>query len=119
MSALGAALPVGALGGVAAAGIIFAVLNATLEEMVFRGVLFDAFSARWGLPAAVGGTAVLFGLAHLNGYPPGAVGACLAGVYGVALGLLRARVGGLALPVLAHVAADATIYGILVRAGAV
>jgi hypothetical protein len=35
------------------------------------------------------------------------------------LGWLRVRTGGLTLPILAHIAADATIYGILVYAGAV
>jgi membrane protease YdiL (CAAX protease family) len=119
VTALGAALPVRALGGVALAGAVFAVLNATLEELVFRGVLFDALESQWGWQAAVGLTAVLFGLGHVGGYPPGWPGACLAGLYGAVLGLLRVWVGGLFLPILAHIAADATIYGILVYGGAV
>jgi membrane protease YdiL (CAAX protease family) len=119
VTALGAALPLGVLGGGILAGIFFAVLNATLEELVFRGILFDAIESQWGWPTAVVGTAVCFGLGHVSGYPPGWVGAGLAGVYGLLLGLLRVWVRGLALPIVAHVTADATIYGILLSAGAI
>jgi membrane protease YdiL (CAAX protease family) len=114
---LGALMPVELLGGIFLAGISFPLLNATLEELVFRGVLFDAVESEWGWPMAVGVTALLFGIGHLGGYPPGPSGAVLAGIYGGVLGLLRVWVGGLALPVVAHVAADATIFGILVHAG--
>jgi membrane protease YdiL (CAAX protease family) len=40
----------------------------------------------------------------------------LAGVHGLLLGWLRHRTGGLILPTLAHVFADATIFGIVVQA---
>ncbi len=118
VSILGPLMPVELLGGIVLAGILFPLLNATLEELVFRGVLFDAVEAEWGGPVAVGATAAVFGIAHLTGYPPGPLGAVLAGVYGAALGLLRVWVGGLALPIAAHITADATIYGILVHFGA-
>jgi membrane protease YdiL (CAAX protease family) len=117
VTALRASLPFAVLGGVVLAGVVFAVLNATLEELVFRGVLFDALASEWGGVMAVMVTAVLFGLGHRTGYPPGPVGVCLAGLYGLALGLLRLWVGGLALPILAHIAADATIYALLIHAG--
>jgi hypothetical protein len=42
----------------------------------------------------------------------------LAGAYGVALGLLRWWSGGLGLTIGCHVCADATIFGIMVSAGA-
>jgi membrane protease YdiL (CAAX protease family) len=119
VSALMAALPVTALGGVVLAGILFPLLNASMEELVFRGALFDAIEAEWGWQVAVGVTAVIFGVGHMSGYPPGWLGAILAGLYGLTLGLLRVWVGGLALPIIAHIAADATIYGILVYEGAV
>ena len=101
------------------AGFVFAALNAILEELVFRGVLLDALEAQWGGMVAVVTTAILFGLGHLSGYPPGRDGAILAGLYGVVLGWLRVRTGGLFLPIFAHIGADATIYGILVYAGAI
>jgi membrane protease YdiL (CAAX protease family) len=117
--ALGAALPVHALGGVVMTGVVFAVLNATLEELVFRGILFDAIESQWGGWGAVAVTAAVFGLGHLGGYPPGPLGAVLAGLYGLGLGVLRLWVNGLALPVVVHITADATIYGILASEGAV
>ena len=49
--------------------------------------------------------------------PPGRVGAGLAFLYGIALGALRMFTGGLALPILAHVAADAAIYMLIARTG--
>ena len=111
-------IPIDALGGTLAAGVIFTVVNATLEEFVFRGVLFDALRSQWGVWVTLIGTALLFGLGHLHGYPPGVIGACLAVLFGFGMGVLRLWSGGLALPIVAHMAADATIYGILVRAGA-
>ena len=87
--------------------------------MVFRGILFDAFEPEWGWKIAVVATAALFGLGHSNGYPPGWPGAGLATLYGGMLGLLRVKTGGLLLPIGAHVVADATIYEILVNAGAI
>jgi membrane protease YdiL (CAAX protease family) len=112
-------LPLTALGNVVLAGACFAVVNAVLEELIFRGVLYDAVASQWGWWVAVGVTAVAFGVGHVNGYPPGWLGSVLAGSYGVMLGLLRWHTRGLALPAVAHVFADATIYGILVWAGAV
>jgi membrane protease YdiL (CAAX protease family) len=38
----------------------------------------------------------------------------LAGLFGFFMGALRLWTGGLALPIVAHMGADATIYGILV-----
>ena len=62
------------------------------------------------MAVTLGVTAALFGLGHLHGYPPGPLGAVLAGLYGVALGLLRWWAGGLGLAVACHVSADATIF---------
>jgi uncharacterized protein len=116
---LAARLPVRELGGPLPAAVVFSVLNALMEELIFRGVLYDALEAQRGWRTAVAATAVAFGWAHLNGYPPGVVGGVLAGIYGVMLGLLRRLADGLAAPFAAHVVADATIFGIFVWAGAV
>ncbi len=110
-------LPVRTMGGIVAAGILFSTLNALLEEIAFRFVLFEAVERERGARAAVVVTAALFGLGHLHGYPPGVVGALLAGVFGLALGWLRVFTGGIGLPVAAHIAADATIYTIVAGSG--
>jgi membrane protease YdiL (CAAX protease family) len=95
---------------------VFAVVNAALEEMIFRGPLYDGLTARWGDATALVVTSAVFGFAHLGGYPPGWVGAGLAAVYGAMLGGLRWRTGGLAVPVFVHVWADVTVFVILRRA---
>jgi membrane protease YdiL (CAAX protease family) len=116
--ATAAELPARVLGSMALAGAWFAAVNATLEELVFRGILYDAAESLWGSPAAMATTAAFFGGFHLFGYPPGPLGAVLAGMYGLLLGWLRHRTGGLALPIAAHVFADATIFVIFAHAGA-
>lgn len=111
------AIPFSALGGVFVAGVVFTIVNAVLEELVFRGILFDALQSQWGKWVTLVATAALFGFGHLRGYPSGPLGASLAALFGLAIGGLRLWTGGLALPILAHMSADATIYGILVYAG--
>jgi uncharacterized protein len=106
-------LPWTTLGNGVLAGMSFALLNAIFEELVFRGILFDALASQWSTRITIFGTAALFALGHLHGYPPGATGACLAFAYGIILGALRAWTGGLILPVIAHIGADATIYMLL------
>lgn len=116
---IGLALPFARAGeGLLWAGLLFSLGNALLEEVVFRGLLFDAVASWWGKWGAVVITALLFGYGHREGYPPGTVGAILAGIYGLCLGWLRLHTGGLGLPVLAHIAADATIFFIAAREGA-
>jgi membrane protease YdiL (CAAX protease family) len=117
MRGYGAMLPVEALGGVSAAAILFPLLNAVLEEAVFRGVFFDAAEPQWGRWGAIVITAALFGYAHRQGYPPGLFGAFLAGLYGLAMGWLRVLTGGIGLPIIAHIFADATIFTVMVRSG--
>jgi membrane protease YdiL (CAAX protease family) len=105
------------LGGIAIAGVLFTLFNALFEEIAFRGLLFDAVESQSGRATAIIITAVIFGVCHIQGYPPGLVGAVLAGVFGAALGWLRAKTGGLGLPVVAHILADATIYCLIARTG--
>jgi membrane protease YdiL (CAAX protease family) len=117
-SALAARLPVAAFGNLLLAGVCFSAANAALEELVFRYVLWEVAAAEWNVGVALGGTTVLFGLGHLHGYPPGPLGAVLAGLFGLALGLLRLWTGGLGLAIAVHVSADATIFGLLWSSGA-
>lgn len=98
-------------------GVVFSVANALIEELIFRGILFDAAESQWGLWPAVGITSLLFGLGHLHGYPPGPLGVSLACLFALCVGSLRAYTGGLGLPIIVHIVADATIFKILVASG--
>jgi membrane protease YdiL (CAAX protease family) len=88
LHAYAAALPKLPHGGLLVAGVVFAVLNALLEELIFRGVLFTAIESQINRPMTVIVTAAIFGWGHMHGYPPGPLGAVLAGIYGLALGWL-------------------------------
>jgi uncharacterized protein len=118
VAGLAAGLPVAAFGSLLVAGVCFSTTNAALEELIFRGVMWEATAAEWNRGVALGATTILFGLGHVHGYPPGPLGAVLAGIFGLALGLLRLWTGGLGLAILVHVCADATIFTLLFRSGA-
>jgi membrane protease YdiL (CAAX protease family) len=100
------------------AGICFSVINAILEELIFRGLLWEVAAAEWNEGVALVATSVMFGLGHLHGYPPGPLGAVLADIFGLSLGLLRWWTGGLGLAIAVHICADATIFGLLSWSGA-
>jgi hypothetical protein len=99
-------------------GIVFAGVNALLEEALFRGILLDALESQIGTSAAIGAQAFVFGMLHRQGYPPGFVGIIMATIFGLMLGWLRVRSKGLAAPLIVHVAADATIFAIVVMRSA-
>lgn len=92
-----------------AGAVGFALVNAALEELIWRGALQDRLAPVFGARGAVALQALSFGVQHLWGVPRGIVGVLLAGVWAVMLGLLRRKAGGLLAPFLAHVVADATI----------
>ncbi|MFF3735517.1 CPBP family intramembrane glutamic endopeptidase [Streptomyces sp. NPDC002476] len=93
--------------------LAFSLINSFCEEAVFRGVFQTELTPLIGALPAVAVQAVSFGLLHITGFPSGAAGALLAGVYGLLLGLVRRRSEGMAAPYVAHVCADMTI-GLLV-----
>jgi membrane protease YdiL (CAAX protease family) len=88
----------------------FAALTTTcliaplLEEMLFRGLILRSFLARYSRAQALWGSALLFGLAHLNIYQ---------GVVGVVLGLLTGwlfeRTRSLGPGILLHAAYNSTL----------
>ena len=93
----------------------FALFNAAMEEMIWRGVVFHALE-RTGLPTVpvVLIQALSFGVAHLHGFPSGSVGILLASAYGAILGVLRSQTRGLLVPFVTHAATDFFIFEILV-----
>ncbi len=95
------------------AGVGFSLVNAAVEEAVFRGVLQTALERVGGPVFAIVVQAVAFGLLHVVGVPTGVVGAVMAGGWGVLLGVMRWRTRGLLAPYVAHVAADLTIVWML------
>lgn len=97
------------------AGIGFAMVNATMEEAVFRGIIMQALDRTLGEGAlSVGVQAVPFAAFHyLSGFPNGVIGVALVLIYGVMLGSLRRWSRGLLAPLAAHVVADLVIFAIL------
>jgi membrane protease YdiL (CAAX protease family) len=95
--------------------LLFSMLNAAIEEGAYRGLLLGALDATLGsghLPVLI--QAIAFGALHLyGGFPRGTVGVALAFVYGLLLGMLRRRAGGLLAPWVAHVLTDVAIAGIV------
>jgi membrane protease YdiL (CAAX protease family) len=110
---VGATVPDFPLPVLLAGGALFAVVNAILEEAIWRGVLFDRLLPVFGVPAALALQGLSFGLQHAHGVPRGPVGVVLAGSWGVMLGMLRRKTGGMLAPIVAHVVADTTIAAIV------
>jgi len=105
-------LPLDLLGPPLGTAVIFSILNPILEEVVFRGILYQAFAAYWPWHVAAAATSVIFGAGHVGGYPPGLLGGILAGLYGYALAVLRRHSNGMLLVILVHAVADATIMAL-------
>ena len=109
-------IPGDTLGIVLAAAIVFAVFNAIAEEVVFRGVLWQALAdTGLGSSAVLIIQAVAFGILHFGGVPSGVAGIVLATIYGLALGGIRYLSRGLLMPVVVHIFADLTIFLIVWR----
>jgi len=98
--------------------VVFSMINAAVEETIYRGVLLHALDAALGAGwAAVGVQAAPFGLMHLHGFPRGWIDVGLATIYGLMMGILRRRARGMLAPWVGHVAVDTSIVAILVLLG--
>lgn len=92
--------------------VLFAPLG---EEMLFRGVLFQALRQRLGLWPGAGISGLVFGLAHGIGESgPIPVAVIVTTLLGVLLALLFHRRGTLVAPVLTHAAFNAVTIGLVV-----
>ena len=88
---------------------LFAVLIAPpMEEVLFRGMLF-AYFERWvGLRFAIGGTALLFAVLHIQEYQGAWNHALLILVVGLIFSVARGITGSLAPSILLHMSYNAT-----------
>jgi uncharacterized protein len=57
--------------------------------------------------------ALAFGAIHIRGFPRGWFGVGLASIYGLLMGVIRRRAGGMFAPWIAHVFTDVVIAGIV------
>ena len=105
--------PAAAAAGVAA--LAFSVVNAAVEKAAYRGVLLGALRKAGITPrAALVLQAIAFAALHFRaGFPRGIVGVGLTFVYGLVLGELRCRAGGLMAPFITHVLTDVVIVTIM------
>jgi uncharacterized protein len=92
-----------------AGAVGFALINAALEELIWRGVLQDRLDPLFGAAGAIAISSISFGVQHAHGVPRGPIGVLLAGSWAVMLGMLRKHARGLLAPFISHVIADATI----------
>ncbi|GEM_PF-2050197 len=91
-------------------GVVFALANALIEELWFRGVLLGSLKPLMSPTRAIVVHAVVFGLFHWFGTPHGIVGVLLAGVWGALLGWWVVRRGSLWPAVMVHFIADLAIF---------
>jgi uncharacterized protein len=94
-------------------GILFALINSVSEEIICRGIIFEALTANFGQTSGLIMQALIFGALHWNGFPQGYVGTTMAAAYGLILGWLRLREGGLFACSFTHFFADAIIFAIV------
>jgi CAAX protease family protein len=103
------------LGVLIAGGLIFSMVNAAVEEGAYSGVILHALDRSLGTGfAPLLLQAVAFGAVHIRGFPRGWIGVGLACIYGLLMGVIRRRAGGMFAPWIAHVFTDVVIAGILV-----
>ena len=107
-------VPAQPLGLLIAGGLIFSMVNAAVEEGAYRGVILHALDRSLGPGfAALLLQAVAFGAIHIRGFPRGWLGVGLACIYGLLMGVIRRRAGGMFAPWIAHVFTDVVIAGIV------
>ncbi len=97
------------------AAVAFAMFNAAVEEVIFRGIMMEALDSAVGAGLmSVSLQAVAFAALHfLAGFPNGISGFFMVLLYGLMLGIIRRRSRGMYAPWLVHLAADVAIFTIL------
>jgi len=98
------------------AALIFAGLNAFLEEFRFRAAPLARLVPALGAGHALVVTSVLFGIGHYYGHPSGPSGVLLAGIAGWLLGITMLGTRGIASAWLIHGFQDVLIFTAVVMA---
>jgi hypothetical protein len=102
------------LGLLIVGGLIFSMVTAAVEEGAFRGVILYALDRSLGPGfAALLLQAFAFGAIHIRGFLGGWISVGLACIYGLLVGVIRRRAGGMFAPWIAHVFTDVVIAGIV------
>lgn len=98
--------------GAIAPALLFAVANGSMEELAYRGALLGWSARVIGVPAAVVGQAVVFGLAHSGSDVSGSPLLLMAalGLCGLIAGVIAVRTRSLLLPMAVHIGLDIPIY---------
>jgi uncharacterized protein len=93
------------------AGAVFAPIG---EELFFRGYVYGAVRERFGVAAAVVGSALLFGVAHVFSATEGLLALILpVMLLGLLLGLVRERSGSLLACIVAHMLNNSVGLGLI------
>lgn len=95
-------------------GLGFAILNASAEEFLSRGMLMEGFGALiQNKYIVVVLQSIIFGISHYSGFPNGITGVLMVFSWSIILGLIRIRTSNLTAVIVAHFFADFIIYLIL------
>jgi membrane protease YdiL (CAAX protease family) len=90
---------------------LFAVVNALIEEFMFRGILQESLRMTFKKSSTIIILqSIPFAAFHYAvGFPNGVIGFLMVFIWGSVLGYLRERTNGLLAPMICHIAADLTI----------
>ncbi len=111
-------VPAVPLGLLVPGGLAFSMVNAAVEEGAYRGVIQHSLESTLGPgTAALVLQATAFGALHIQGFPRGWMGVGLATVFGLMMGSIKRRSGGILAPWMAHVFTDVVIVAIVIAVG--
>lgn len=98
-------------------GVLFAFINATLEEAIFRELVLQTLRQRLSDNSANFIQALLFGFAHIGvqSVPHGWSGFILTATFGLLLGAVRIIFEGLGAAIWIHIIADLGVYFLLLQ----
>lgn len=92
--------------------ITICILAPIWEELFFRGIVLRRLLMKWGAPASIIVSSIIFGLFHLN---PGQI--LYATILGVLLAYVYLRTGNIVVPMILHSVANFVSFIALVQVG--